>query len=607
MDSLLRVVEAMPLDFEDLKPYKSYVLLEMQKGAPDGDVLDAELMNEILQLLKDVAPRSVSIKKKHMRHMKHQVGDLQVGFLHYSEARQPAWSSTPEVKDVLQQLVVVARLGSLVALYASDKTFGGKVLQATKDPNYPLISQSAKIPTGRLNMAFVNGEARMLWLTGTHRRVPVKADFKVLSGLDLRHALDPLEDQTYHFSSARCHLEQRLEGISQIGVTPRKSKTWIGPTKDWDEFIAVTDVLMEHLSTVTQKRFDPLPVLSIPTESVDGIEAAFDIALAPPEMIAEVGLTEEERQKLERWASLAVYNVEGTEGADFSVLIDLGERCLGKLNFQLDESSLPTVRYTIDAEPSSDSDSSELLSEATKYLSRKSLLNVWYESGHTIHGGYVFVIRHRDIPFKNIRWERLENIDVSSEKPDPILEVGQQDSLFCWVKRNWSDSSKDTWLACDDGAMEIADFIYLEDEDPPQIILIHVKAAKNDSPNRGISVSAYEVVTAQAVKNVRYLDRLLLTEGLQTGLQRQVSNLVWHNGADSTRREMLSVLGDVGADVMKKLVVLQPHVTRARHEAARSNMDSSDGRRLRQLDTLLLGAQANAGAAGADFEVVMQD
>jgi hypothetical protein len=155
--------------------------------------------------------------------------------------------------------------------------------------------------------------------------------------------------------------------------------------------------------------------------------------------------------------------------------------------------------------------------------------------------------------------------------------------------------------------MEIADFICLEIDDPPCLTLIHVKAAKSDSVNRQISVSEYEVVSGQAVKNLRYLDQILISDGLEAGIGRQVGDLVWHNRRRASRRSMIRELRDVGTDYNKKVVVLQPYVRKQVHDAARADMSSIDGRRLRQLDTLLLGAQANIRSLGAEFQVVMEE
>lgn len=67
-----------------------------------------------------------------------------------------------------------------------------------------------------------------------------------------------------------------------------------------------------------------------------------------------------------------------------------------------------------------------------------------------------------------------------------------------------------------------------------------MKAAGSAEPTRDIAVAKYEVVTAQAIKNLRSLDRILLEEGMQQGMNRAIKNLVWHNGKPTSRQEMLS-------------------------------------------------------------------
>ena len=69
------------------------------------------------------------------------------------------------------------------------------------------------IGAGFINAAFVRGKAPT-WLSATHRRTTVKADSKVLSGIDLRDALNPVEDQSYYFTAARCGVD--LERIQQL-------------------------------------------------------------------------------------------------------------------------------------------------------------------------------------------------------------------------------------------------------------------------------------------------------------------------------------------------------------------------------------------------------
>jgi hypothetical protein len=153
--------------------------------------------------------------------------------------------------------------------------------------------------------------------------------------------------------------------------------------------------------------------------------------------------------------------------------------------------------------------------------------------------------------------------------------------------------------------MEIADFIHLDDQsNPPVLSLIHVKGAKSCKPSRDISVSAYEVVVGQAVKDVRFLDRILLEAGLEAGLEHKIGKLVWYNGDLRTREDMLKALSKIGASYRRCVVVLQPQVTQKKFEAVRANLAHKDIGRLKQLNTLLHGAQTSCRGVSAEFVVV---
>ncbi|WP_261319183.1 hypothetical protein [Rhizobium leguminosarum] len=76
-----------------------------------------------------------------------------------------------------------------------------------------------------------------------------------------------------------------------------------------------------------------------------------------------------------------------------------------------------------------------------------------------------------------------------------------------------------------------ADFIHINDlVDPPELTLIHVKGSGSADVERGISVSDYEVVVGQAIKNLRHVDRGLLKEKLIANAVGVLQNAVWHNG-----------------------------------------------------------------------------
>jgi hypothetical protein len=245
-------------------------------------------------------------------------------------------------------------------------------------------------------------------------------------------------------------------------------------------------------------------------------------------------------------------------------------------------------------------------------LSSKVRVNKWakiyYDSGHTVADERVFSMRHRSMSFAGWEWQTFSEpiVDISREKPDNLNHVGRADgrSLFDWVHRNW-DYTATGWLACDDGAGEIADFIHLDTaQRPPVLTLIHVKAAKRADHHRQTSVGRYDIVATQAIKNLRFLDRIVAVDGLAAGARRAVAELVWKDRRAQPRQELLNVLDDLGDDHLRKVVIVQPHQRRSVYEAPKS---AAEQRRIDQLNNLLLSADASCRGVQAEFVVVGDD
>ncbi|RUZ95634.1 hypothetical protein EN938_34795, partial [Mesorhizobium sp. M7A.F.Ca.US.001.02.1.1] len=140
--------------------------------------------------------------------------------------------------------------------------------------------------------------------------------------------------------------------------------------------------------------------------------------------------------------------------------------------------------------------------------------------------------------------------------------------------------------------------------------LIHVKGSGSDKANRGISVSDYEVVVGQAVKNLRHIDRGLLRDKLAANANGVLQDAVWHDGQRQENRDaLLLMLDGLGSNLERKVVVLQPSVRWLALKAIREKMDDgevagADVRRMQQLDALLLAARADCFSLGADFCVI---
>jgi hypothetical protein len=590
----------------ELKPYKSLLLARVQSSAPVKGVVDNLLtdLRELLSLGED-GPRTLISEVSEIN-----ARELAVGYLHYSEETPAPWTLNRNVVDQINHLILVCRRNRHLAIYLSDTRWRSGIVKQFGKTGTKGLSLLHRIPPGLLNAAFIKGAARTLWLSGAHARTSIKADNKILSGIELQDALDPLGDQTYYFTAARCASDFD-EDIVAVGTSPRGSRIWVGSSRTWDEFANPVNAILKHLEATITPVDAPIPVVAVSSIDTTKIADAFDLGIIPPELLSDE-TNERAREEMEEWAYYSHFRILKKSNADFTAEVTLNGTLLGTIEFQIDFADPENVKWRMESRAASD-ETEEALARAVTVCNRPTWVKIWYESGHTIAEGHVLKIRHRDMPFQDFSWVDFSGYDVTKEKPSTLdlAVIGEENSLFCWVKNSWPldgfGDSAGGWLACDDGSMELADFIHLDDKSvPPRLSLIHIKASDNASPNRGVSVSDYEIVTSQAVKNFRYLDRTILTEGLESGVGKKVGKLVWYNRrrAKQGRTGMLKALQNIGTNYRRQVVIIQPRLTQAREEYARKHTKSRDAARLRQLDTLLLEQENSCHGLQASLSVI---
>ena len=622
----------MSVVFDDLKPYKTLML-----GQVDDEEIIVEPVITVFKELLDFAgnPDLGIVTEGPTTIFETEHPDLaepvqiHVKFLHYTEERAPGWyGGGGEVRDTLNHLIVACQQNRQVAIYLSDSRKRSAAARQIKAGNGVGLGALKLLDPDLLNAAFVREKTRTIWLSGLHAPVEVKADSKILSGLDLQHALDPLGDQTYYFTAARSSMKAFKQ---PIGVSPRGSRIWAGTTSRWLDFVESVSGFLHYLEITTARVTNPLPVLAIPSIKAPDLAEAYEIHFLPPELLAEeVDIEAETKEMMERWAYRSDLVVKKGHGNNLEAVVNMDGVKLGTLSLVFDTSEPANVLVEsseVEPDPECPEEYGKYLDELETISLNTRWIKVWYESGHTLTNGAIFEIRHRDQPFEQFRWADFKGYEVKMEKfwsgsfPENALElIGTRKSLFCWVKNNWPlqnipncpYSATPVWLACDDGAGEISDFIHLDiGGETPVLTLIHVKGAKSKETTRGISVSSYEVVVGQAVKNARFLDRVHMGEGLKAGLKTKIGKLVWFDGEPRTRDEMLEALDKIGMSYKRVVVVLQPHVRKSRLQQVRKAIEDDkshqDKGRLRQLDTLLLGAQASCRAVGAELWVVADE
>ena len=257
----------MAISIDQCAPYLSISLCRAKGGkspTPDGLIAAIRDVSKEIADKKDLdRPRFLTVD-----HAPAEKDGTAFACVHYAEKRQPSWFIGEGLSDTLNQLVIVAKRGGLYAFAFTDNGLRTAVARKFGSTTGGALSEVERFSPTQINKAFVQTQVRTLWLSGTHRRTVIKADSKVLAGLELETSLDPLGDQSYYFSSIRSTVPLAEGGKPLvIGASPAGGRLWIGPTKSWDEFARLVDAIfaraMKHMDD-KQKPDSPLPILASP-------------------------------------------------------------------------------------------------------------------------------------------------------------------------------------------------------------------------------------------------------------------------------------------------------------------------------------------------------
>jgi hypothetical protein len=591
-----------------VSPFASFLIAQSSLAVPNPSDL-------VTMLRAQMAPVGGWVSESDLTPLAVASIDLTVAY-HIVERVAPAWLGGTLVQDTLNHLFACFIKGGHAVIYASDSEIKDRLYEALNDGKilgwYPADENV-------LLQAYVTGRAlRTLWLAGTHRNVTVKPNSKILSGESLADVIDPFGDSTFIAGAIRS---------THAGVSLKRSGVWFGRKKDWDLFsLAGRAVLLavetaaasptlddtivhEGLAQVLRKFKDVGPVSDIewvPSEAINGERRAqklsqlsddFEIEIAGPFLPKEI---------------FHIRISHRSSGANvFAKVVPIIQ---GK-----------KIRFTVmlvspDAECQKCADAIER---------NPDFVRVLYNSSHAIAAGRLTqsTIQDRDfhIVFADFAVGPAPEYDVWVEKPPgnpPPLQnmfTAADRSLFKWVFKEGLAQlglplplSGLCWLYCDDRSGEVADFIHLFTPGggaPARITLIHVKGAhtKNNG-NRNISTSAYEVVTAQAMKNLRRMAWAEMLKAIKDTVTRHGTDRVWDQpwaigltSTPATGAVMLAALEAVGTNCDYEVIIVQPHVLESKYMPRGRR---ASGAAAAQLRNLLFTAKAAANVALADFRVV---
>jgi len=593
----------------DLKPYFSINVIK--SAVSTGAINTITLIDKIY----DYFDSQLTIRKIEQQNGSHS--SLNFSFIVFIEEKDVSWMINNSLKDQVNHLLIICEYQDIFSIYFSDSTLKDKFNQYLVD-NIAMFNLEY-INEDILNYVFLNhSKVKTLWLYGIHKRTPIKADSKIISGIDLVNALDQLGDQSYAYSAIRANIVFRGKRVS-IGYNPSKASIWIGPSDDWSDFINLQAELLRRISQTTQTNSAPIHTLSYPVNSFTSVNNPFDFMVIEKEALQSP--SDRTNNLLDEIHSDYFYelnsNIHTSSEVTIKVFESSGNEC-GEIvispNVQKSKVKFSTVLVSRPGKKGK-------LENFNRIFSYPDLIKIWYESGHVISDKKLFQSSYRDVGFDDFIWEDFSGFDITKEKPlDNLgnvllnsIGLSGQNSLFCWVKKKWpkhlfnnipylSSSISNAWLICDDGANEKADFISVFDLNGQwHLTLIHVKAAKkcNILSQRQISVGAHDIVLSQAIKNIRYLDRTNLQTAIRNSVRTQTQ--IWQGRVKKQQVDFVNYFNQAPNNINIHVVVVQPH-TRKTYYNSNSSLNSKH-----QLNTLLQNTKGVLNSMGATFHIIASD
>jgi len=258
------------------QPYGTYLLAEIPSHTSIDAALQKKISNEFLQLVRTAISATGGLLKGRVNEFAPiEHSGVTISGWWFNTKVPVRWE--PALSDTKHELLLICVFRSYVAFYASDASLRRVLLSSLGNSAAPAaLASLSKISAARLTAAFfINNQLKAMWLAGTHRSVQVKADSKVLSGSDLKYALDPLGDSSYLAAAAR---------QEKMGVSLRGSAVWTKPHRTIISFAGdVRQVFDALVLSGSKEAF--LPVLANELSSFADVGSPFDFDVAAPEAL----------------------------------------------------------------------------------------------------------------------------------------------------------------------------------------------------------------------------------------------------------------------------------------------------------------------------------
>lgn len=594
----------MAISANNTSPFASYIVAHTSSRS-------IKILDIIDEVINSLEPQN-GWQLKDKLALQPTASNMQSYAYHLVENRQTGWAGTNATSDSLNHLIAVFRIDNFIAIYISDSDLKAQLHDSLSSGSFSFMHP---VTEAVLIKAFIHDKKlRTLWLGGTHRNVTVKPNSKILSGDSLGDAIDPFGDNTFIAGAVRS---------SSAGVSLKKSGVWFGPKKNWSDFSSTANQLLTELNAAhatTPKNTIIHTALATSITDFKKVGKAYLIEWTDPETIKGARLSKK------------IYNLRNSFKIEISskqkktVSVDVEVTCKNTGTTQSFSIKPEINNRKLSFKVTGTNTNSCFSDWITAIEQDAEILRILYEDGHSIVYATLclpaVVDRKFEIEFLDFVPSGFA-YDITEEKPPgsppPLHKIYDNNdrSLFKWIAKDGlsqlglsQPSSKSCWLYCDDRSMEVADFIHvdLSTSGAPTISIIHAKGANSDSPKRKVSPGAYELVTAQAIKNLKRISSKSLISDIGKTLKSSTDR-VWDEpwaanlkSSTTAKADLETALNALTQNCNYQVIIVQPHALKSKIQPGKKITIGAQ-----QLHTLLLGAESLAHSVSAKFRVISDD
>jgi hypothetical protein len=316
--------------------------------------------------------------------------------------RSPSWAGPDSgLIDVTNELMIAVRRNNLVAV-CSRTPSEARFRKWINRENGPFRFMPAPVLASTFQ-----GDGRMVWMRGVHRRRPNKPDSQALGGLRVQDAMNVVSHDSYALRAAKVDFqpEDNIRVLRDLlTVSPDRSRiSWKRPSY-FGMFLAATVEALDMLDKALIDSNEPVPVfgdLATYETDLDRVRGAFDIMVADPDVLrGDPDVDDEEVERAELLLD-ALLDVRGDPSSPV-VEVDVGydDAMAGTVVLRPVEGRGGfDVKVGLDGTPTNEA----VLRQIKDMIDDSDVLTIYYESGHVLGQGQIVHQRSTNRPFRKIK------------------------------------------------------------------------------------------------------------------------------------------------------------------------------------------------------------